>query len=78
MSTNFLVSSLDTISVVKDKLVLELAWLDRYDQEEIFLGRPGWHLSGMKMKDGRRLLDYGVQEDQVLYLVVESEVEQDL
>ena len=79
ISTNFLVCSSDTISVVKDKLVLEWAWLDRYDQEEeMFLGWPGWHLSGRKMDDSRRLLDYGVKEDQVLFLVVESVVEQAL
>ena len=78
MSTNFLVCSSDTISVVKDKLVLEWAWLDRYDQEEMFLGRPGWHLDGRKMKDGKKLHDYGVKEDQVLYLVLESLAEQDL
>ena len=79
MSTNFLVCSSDTISVVKDKLALEWAWLDRYDQEEeMFLGWPGWHLVGRKMEDGRRLLDYGVKEDQVLYLVLESLAEQDL
>ena len=76
--TSFLVSSLDTISVVKDKLSKHWVWLDRYDKEEMMLGRPGWHLAGIKMKDDRRLLDYEVKQNQVLYMVLESFGEQEL
>ena len=76
--TSFLVFSTDTISVVKDKLCQHWIWLDRYDKEEMLLGRPGWHLAGNKMEDDRRLLDYEVKQNQTLYLALESFGEQEL
>ena len=75
-STSFLVSSSDTISMVKDRVSLAWTWLDRYDREEMFLGLYGWHLLGKMMEEDRSLSFYGVRQNQELWLVVESFGEQ--
>ena len=75
-STSFLVSSSDTISMVKDKVSQVWTWLDRYDREEMFLGLYGWHQVGKMMEEDRSLGFYGVRQKQELWLVLESFGEQ--